>query len=200
MHYGNRGGDMRRVFPGTERYTVREAIQQSHIDEVWHIYMHMTAMNRTQAARGLADEPDYSYPVTNRRLFRLAGQAAEKWERDLLFLLWTVVGEVSFNAFLELLAREKEVQRALSTRTLPAAIGAFGAEDYELRPDLFAAARIEHAEEIIADTRSAPRTELLLTDFATVHRLVRELGIEDEVDYDFTHVSPRAATAQDGAP
>jgi 4-aminobenzoate N-oxygenase len=219
------------VFPGTERYTVREAIQQSHIDEVWHTYMHMTAMNRTQAARGLTDEPDYSYPVTNRRLFRLAGQAAEKWERDLLFLLWTVVGEVSFNAFLELFAREKEVQpahalvarlhardeaahgpvlagvikevfvhlnkeqRALFTRTLPAAIEAFGAEDYELWPDLFAAAGIEHAEEIIADTRSAPGTELLLTDFATVHRLVRELGIEDEVDYDFTHVSPRAATA-----
>jgi hypothetical protein len=118
-----------RVFPGTEHYTVREAIQQSHIDEVWHIYMHMTAMNRTQAARGLTDEPDYSYPVTNRRLFRLAGQ-----------------------------------------------------------------------EEIIADTRSAPGTEPLLTDFATVHCLVRELVIEDEVDYDLTHVSSRAATAQDGAP
>lgn len=209
------------VFPGADRYAVRETIQQSHIDEVWHTYMHMTAMRRTQAARALTDEPDYSLPVTNRRLFQLAGQSSEKWERDLLFLLWTVVGEVSFNGFLEMFADDKAVQpahalvarlhardeaahgpvlaevikevfvhlndaqRMMFARMMPTAIEAFGAEDYDLWPLLLARAGIDGVLEIVSETRSGSGSDLLFTDFAPVRRLIRDLGIEDEVDFDF---------------
>ncbi|WP_219825979.1 diiron oxygenase [Nonomuraea typhae] len=209
------------VFPGVDRYEVKEAIQQSHIDEVWHTYMHMTAMKRTEEARGLTTEPDYSHPVTNRRLHRLSAERSEKWERDLLFLLWTVVGEVSINNFLELLARDRTIQpmhalvarlhardeaahgpilaevmkdvfvhlnkeqRELFIRTLPEAIVAFGAEDYKLWPEILSFAGVGHADEIIADTRRSSDSELLLTDFSTVERLVCDLEIEDRVDYDF---------------
>ncbi|MET8139671.1 diiron oxygenase [Sphaerisporangium sp. NPDC005288] len=214
------------VFPGIDRYEIKEAVRQSHIDEVWHTYMHMTAMRRTQEAHGLTAEPDYSHPVTNRRLYRLTADRSEKWERNLLFLLWTVVGEVSINNFLELLARDRTIQpmhalvarlhardeaahgpvladvmkdvfvhlnkeqRELLIRTLPDAIVAFGAEDYELWPEILAFAGVKGAEEIIADTRRLPDADLLLTDFSTVQRLVRELEIEDRVEYDFAAGRP----------
>ncbi|MFI7019983.1 diiron oxygenase [Streptomyces sp. NPDC050164] len=209
------------VFPGVERYEAKEAVQQSHIDEVWHTYMHMTAMQRTKEARALTSEPDYSHPVTNRWLFRLLDEYREEWERDMLFLVWTVVGELHINNFLELLARDDTIQpmhalvarlhardeaahgpivaevmkdvfvhlskeqRELFIARLPDAIIALGAEDYEMWSQILRFAGVAGAEEMINDTRSLPGTELMLTDFSTVERLVRELGIEERVDYDF---------------
>lgn len=210
------------VFPGVDRYEAKEAVQQSHIDEVWHTYMHMTAMQRTKEARNLTVQPDYSHPVTNRRLFELTAKRSEKWERDILFLVWTVVGELHINNFLELLARDQTIQpmhalvarlhardeaahgpivaevmkdifvhlnreqRELFIRTLPDAITALGAQDYEIWSDILNFVGMDGATEIIADTRRLPGTEMMLTDFSTVERLVRDLGIEDAVDYDFT--------------
>jgi 4-aminobenzoate N-oxygenase len=98
------------VFPGVERYEAKEAMQQAHIDEVWHTYMHMTAMQRTKEAHNLTTQPDYSHPITNRILFELTAEHSEKWERDMLFLVWTVVGELHINNFLELLAHDTTIQ------------------------------------------------------------------------------------------
>ncbi|WP_049564755.1 diiron oxygenase [Streptomyces sp. SBT349] len=209
------------VFPGVERYEAKEAVQQSHIDEVWHTYMHMTAMQRTREARRLTVEPDYSHPVTNTRLFRLTAECSEKWERDMLFLVWTVVGELHINNFLELLAHDRTIQpmhalvarlhardeaahgpivaevmkdifvhltkeqRELFIRTLPDAIIALGAQDYDIWADILDFVGIAGATDIIADTRRLPGTEMMFTDFSTVARLIRDLGIEDRVEYDF---------------
>ncbi|MEZ0075599.1 diiron oxygenase [Planotetraspora sp. GP83] len=211
------------VFPGVDRYEAKEAVQQSHIDEVWHTYMHMIAMQRTREARQVTAEPGgYSHPVTNRRLYALEAETSERWERDLLYLLWTAVGEISVNAFLDLMARDKTVQpmhalvarlhardeaahgpvmlevmrevyphlnkeqKELFIRALPASIIAFGAEDYELWPQILEFAGIPKAREIIEDCQSAPGNELLVTDFSGVHRLVRELEIEHLVEFDFS--------------
>lgn len=210
------------VFPGVDRYEAKEAVQQSHIDEVWHTYMHMTAMQRTKEARNLTTQPDYSHPVTNRRLFELVAERSEKWERDMLFLVWTVVGELHINNFLELLARDRTIQpmhslvarlhardeaahgpivaevmkdifvhldkgqREIFVRTLPDAIRALGAQDYEIWSDILRFVGVPGAVEIINDTRRLPGTEMMLADFSTVERLVRDLDIEDQVDYDFT--------------
>jgi hypothetical protein len=209
------------VFPGVESFAAKEAIQQSHVDEVWHTYMHMLAMQRSKEARRITAEPDYVQPVTNRRLFELTAQTSERWEADVLYLLWTAVGEISINAFLDLLAADKTIQpmhtliarlhardeaahgpvlaelmrrifpkfnaaqRELFIRLLPDAIVAFGAEDYELWPQILRFSGIAKAEEIIEDTRRQPGADLMLTDFATIHRLVADLGIEDAVDFDF---------------
>jgi 4-aminobenzoate N-oxygenase len=211
------------VFPGVDRYEVKEAIQQSHIDEVWHTYLHMTAMQRTTAARNLTAQPDYSHPITNRRLFELTAQRSEKWERDMLFLVWTVVGEIHINNFLELLAHDEtihpmnslvarlhardeaahgpivaeimkdvfvhlnEEQRALFIHALPDGISALAMQDYEIWSDILQFVGVSGAAEIIADTRRMPDTEMMFTDFSTVHRLVCDLEIEDRVDYDFTN-------------
>lgn len=211
------------VFPGVDRYEAKEAVQQSHIDEVWHTYMHMTAMQRTREARQLTAEPDYSHPVTNDRLFQLTAERSEKWGRDILFLVWTVVGELHINNFLELLARDRTIQpmhslvarlhardeaahgpivaevmkdifvhlnkeqRELFIQTIPDAIIALGAQDYEIWADILDFVGIAGAKDIIADTRRLPGTDMMLTDFSTVARLVRDLEIEDRVEYDFAH-------------
>ncbi|WP_405710594.1 diiron oxygenase [Streptomyces sp. NBC_00046] len=215
----------RGVFPGIDRYEAKEAVQQSHIDEVWHTYMHMTAMQRTKEARNLTLEPDYSHPVTNRRLFELTAQRSEKWERDILFLVWTVVGELHINNFLELLAQDKTIhpmhslvtrlhardeaahgpivaelmkdvfvhltkeQRDLFTGSVGDAIRALAAQDYELWSEILQFVRIPGAVEIIADTHGLPGTDMMFTDFSTVERLVRELEIEERVDYDFSRTA-----------
>lgn len=209
------------VFPGVERYEAKEAMQQAHIDEVWHTYMHMTAMQRTKETRNLTTEPDYSHPITNRRLFELVAERSEKWEREMLYLVWTVVGELHINNFLELLARDKTIQpmhslvarlhardeaahgpiiaevmkdvfvhlnkeqRELFIRTIPDAIIALGAQDYEIWSDILHFVGIPGVTEIVNDTRRLPGTEMMLADFSTVERLVRDLEIEDRVDYDF---------------
>ncbi|MFD7732317.1 diiron oxygenase [Kitasatospora phosalacinea] len=209
-------------FPGLDSFDAKEAVQQSHVDEVWHTYMHMLAVRRTREARGITGEPEYVHPVTNRILYRLCAEAEEQWQRDLLFLLWTAVGEISVSTYLDLLARDRTIQplhahinhlhardeaahgpvlfelmkqifprlerreRDYLVRMLPDAVLAFGAEDYELWPQVLRASGIADAAGIIADTRAAPGNELLVTDFSGVARLCRELGIEDRVEFDFT--------------
>ncbi|MEV8526383.1 diiron oxygenase [Streptomyces sp. NPDC052000] len=98
------------VFPGVDRFEVKEIVRQSHIDEVWHTYMHMLGMQRTREARQVMAEPAATHPVTNRLLYEAQTEAGERWQTDLLYLLWTTVGEVSVNAFLDLMARDTTVQ------------------------------------------------------------------------------------------
>ncbi|WP_020663031.1 diiron oxygenase [Amycolatopsis benzoatilytica] len=216
------------VFPGVDRFEVKEAVQQSHIDEVWHTYMHMMAMQRTREARQVEAEHGFAQPVTNRRLYALADTMSEQWQQDLLYLMWTAVGEISINAFLDLLAGDKSIQpmhalvarlhardeaahgpvlaelmkeiypkldrkqQDFFVRHLPEAITAFGAEDYQLWPQVLRVAGIAKVDEIIADSRSQEDGEVMMNDFGTVRRLLRELDIEDKVEYDF-------GPAKDGA-
>ncbi|MGE7387801.1 diiron oxygenase [Streptomyces sp. NPDC004126] len=98
------------VFPGVDRFEVKEIVRQSYIDEVWHTYMHMLGTQRTREARQITQEPAAEHPVTNRLLYAAEGAAGERWQKDLLYLLWTTVGEVSVNAFLDLMAQDTTVQ------------------------------------------------------------------------------------------
>jgi hypothetical protein len=214
------------VFPGVTSFEARETVQQSHIDEVWHTYMHMLAMRHTRQARSLAAEPErYDHPVTNRRLYALAAAASERWERDLLYLLWTVVGEISINKFLDLVASDTTIQpmhaliarlhardeaahgpvlfhvmkdvfvhlnreqRELFARFLPTAITAFGAEDYDLWLRILTFAGFADAATIVADSRRRPGADMVVTDFGPVRRLVQELGLEDQIEFDFDSVA-----------
>ncbi|MFF5204984.1 diiron oxygenase [Streptosporangium sp. NPDC000396] len=129
------------VFPGVERFEAKEAIQQSHVDEVWHTYMHMLAMQRTRQARGIVAEPaTYEHPVTNRRLYALTAETSERWERDLLYLLWTAVGEISINKFLDLVAGDRTIQpmHALITRLHARDENAHGPVMFEVLKDVYA--------------------------------------------------------------
>ncbi|QIJ66064.1 diiron oxygenase [Streptomyces sp. JB150] len=209
------------VYPGVDRFEVKEIVRQSHIDEVWHTYMHMLGMQRTREARGITAEPDCGHPVTNRLLYEARDAAGERWEADLLYLLWTTVGEVSVNAFLDLMARDTTVQpmhatiarlhardesahgpvmvevmkdvfvhldsrqRDFFVRSLPAGITAFCAEDFDWWLQVLEFAGVRKARDIVEDSRGGPHADLLVTDFSGILRMLRELGVEDRVEFDF---------------
>ncbi|MYV45646.1 hypothetical protein GT031_08480 [Streptomyces sp. SID2888] len=101
---------MHGTFPGADGVHLKRAVQQTHVDEVWHTYMHMVAMQRTREIRKVTNEPSYPHTVTYRRLLEAEAQTSEQWERDLLKLIWTTVSEISVNAYLELLSRDETVQ------------------------------------------------------------------------------------------
>ncbi|MFB7913275.1 diiron oxygenase [Streptomyces sp. NPDC056061] len=212
---------MHGVFPGAEGVQLKRAVQQTHVDEVWHTYMHMVAMQRTREVRAVTDEPHYPHTVTYRRLLAAEARTSERWERDLLKLVWTTVSEISVNAYLELLSRDETVQplhalvprlhardesahssvmvevakalythldekqRRAFTDYLPQALHAFVAQDFEVWPGILAHAGIERADEIVADCRADAGNDLLVRDFSGIRRIVREMELEDRVDFAF---------------
>lgn len=212
---------MQGVFPGTDSVQLKRAVQQTHVDEVWHTYMHMIAMERTRDVRKVASEPEYPHTVTFRRLLDAMARADESWQRDLLKLVWTTVSEVSVNAYLELLSRDETVQplhslvprlhardesahssimvevakalylrmnagqRRFFVEALPEALNAFVAQDFAVWPEILRHAGFARAEEIVADCRQQAGNGLLVRDFSGVRRIVREMELEDLVDFDF---------------
>jgi hypothetical protein len=212
---------MHGAFPGADSVQLKRAVQQTHVDEVWHTYMHMIAMQRTRDVREVTSEPEYPHTVTFRRLLDAQAQAQESWQCDLLKLVWTTVSEISVNAYLELLSRDETVQplhslvprlhardesahssimvevaKALYLRmnaeqrqffvdSLPKALNAFVAQDFAVWPGILRHAGFDKAEEIVEDCRRQVGNGLLVRDFSGVRRIVREMDLEDLVDFDF---------------
>jgi 4-aminobenzoate N-oxygenase len=212
---------MHGAFPGADSVHLKRAVQQAHVDEVWHTYMHMIAMQRTREARAVTSEPDYPHTVTFRRLLEAESKAGWAWQHDLLKLVWTTVSEISVNAYLELLSRDETVQplhslvprlhardesahssvmvevaKALYLRmnaerrrffvdALPQALNAFVVQDFAVWPGVLRHAGFDKAEEIVGDSRDSAGTGLLVRDFSGVRRIVREMDLEDLVDFDF---------------
>ncbi|WP_329127449.1 diiron oxygenase [Streptomyces caniferus] len=212
---------MHGAFPGADGLQLKRAVQQTHVDEVWHTYMHMIAMQRTREVREITGEPAYPHTVTYRRLLEADAKASERWERDLLKLVWTTVSEISVNAYLELLSRDTTVQplhalvprlhardesahssvmvevakalyvhmnteqRRVFVDSLPTALHAFVEQDFAVWPGILRAAGFEKADEIVEDCRRQAGTGLLVRDFSGVRRIVREMELEDQVDFDF---------------
>ena len=101
---------MHGAFPGASGMDIRRTVQQAHVDETWHTYMHMMAMQRTRDLRGVQEEPQRPAAVTYQRLVEAWAEATEPWERNLLTLVWATVAEVSVNAYLTLLSRDTTIQ------------------------------------------------------------------------------------------
>lgn len=212
---------MHGAFPGADGVHLKRAVQQTHVDEVWHTYMHMVAMQRTREIRKVTSEPSHPHTVTYRRLVEAEAQTSEQWERDLLRLIWTTVSEISVNAYLELLSRDESVQplhalvprlhardeaahssvmvevakalyvhlnkeqRRMFVDSLPKALHAFVAQDFEVWPGILRHAGIEAADEIVADCRAQTGNGLLVRDFSGIRRIVREMELENLVAFDF---------------
>jgi hypothetical protein len=101
---------MHGVFPGAEDIVVRKAVQQALIDEHFHTYIHMLAVDRTSRLRETELPLQCPRSVTYRRFLDSQARARSRWERDLLALVWTVVSEVTINAYLCLLSRDTLIQ------------------------------------------------------------------------------------------
>ncbi|GAA0397158.1 4-aminobenzoate N-oxygenase [Streptomyces luteireticuli] len=101
---------MHGVFPGSDDPLIRKSVQQAVVDESFHTYMHMLAIDRTRELRKISERPPQPELVTYRRLRRVLADMPEKWERDIAVLVWGAVAETCINALLALLARDTTIQ------------------------------------------------------------------------------------------
>ncbi|MGW0535648.1 4-aminobenzoate N-oxygenase [Streptomyces sp. NPDC003032] len=101
---------MRGVFPGSDHPLVRQAVQQSIVDESFHTYMHMLALSRTRQLRGVRNRPEQPPLITYRRLREVLAEIPEEWERDVAVLVWGAVAETCINSLLALLAGDDSIQ------------------------------------------------------------------------------------------
>jgi hypothetical protein len=166
------------VFRGGERFDVKQAVQQAHVDETWHTYMHMMAMHHTREVRALGPEPDYPHAVTYRRLVAEQEKVTDAWHRDLLALAWTTVTEVSVNAYLELLSRDTTIQprHALVARLHARDEAAHGSVMVEVTRELYAHLDPAHRRVFAA---ALPKAVLAFAahDYRAWPHLLRHVGI-----------------------
>jgi hypothetical protein len=101
---------MDKAVPGCDDFAMRSVVQQSLIDEHFHSFMHYNAIESTLQLRNLEDNPNFPLSVTYRELVRAQSEVSEKWEKNMLVIVWAIVSEVSINAFLDLLSGNKEIQ------------------------------------------------------------------------------------------
>lgn len=97
-------------FPGINKFHMKQALQQCLIDEHFHILMHMTAINETKKLRSISMPLNSPYSIIYRRLIEEQKKVTDRWKKDLLLLVWTIVSEISINAYLNLLSTNKDIQ------------------------------------------------------------------------------------------
>ncbi|ADB33182.1 conserved hypothetical protein [Kribbella flavida DSM 17836] len=212
---------MQRVFPGSDDRVIQQTVQQSLVDESFHTYMHMMAVNRTCDLRGIGERPKQPTLITYRRLQAVLAEMTEQWQRDVAVLVWGAVAETCINALLGLIARDPGVQpmhslitklhlrdesahgsvivevvkilyarmnqsqRDVLVRCLPPALESFGVQDpMALRIELRTAG-IAKADDIVADVGRGGSGTKLVRDYSGTQRLVSELGLSGQVDFDF---------------
>ncbi|RKS08422.1 para-aminobenzoate N-oxygenase AurF [Nocardiopsis sp. Huas11] len=94
-----------------------------------------------------------------------------------------------------------EQKRALP-RILPMALNAFSEQDQSTLEYALTSAGVPGAEVILRDLRGEPASARLVRDYSGARRLVRELGLQEEVDFDFPAApewSPVGEPSQDTA-
>jgi hypothetical protein len=95
---------------GEDDWHFREAIQQALIDEQYHTLMHLRAIERTKKDRQIQTQMNLPPSITFRRLEALKQKLSEQWQRDLAAIAFSVVAEISVNAFLDTLAKDQGIQ------------------------------------------------------------------------------------------
>lgn len=76
-------------------------------------------------------------------------------------------------------------QRAFFARTLSQALSAFIAQDYSMWEAILTQLGVEDAALIIADTRESNKNATIMRDYSGLHRLAQDLGISEQIDFDF---------------
>ncbi|VVP53213.1 hypothetical protein PS903_05416 [Pseudomonas fluorescens] len=82
-------------------------------------------------------------------------------------------------------ANMQPVQRTFFAQTLSVALSAFVAQDYSMWEAILTQLGVEDAALIIADTRESNKNATIMRDYSGLHRLAQDLGIGDEIDFDF---------------
>lgn len=168
-------------FPGTANPLTHRAVMQAIIDENYHSLMHANATAVTRAQRG-KPYPDDVLPdaYTARRLRQLHLRCSEPWERNVLTLAFATVSEISINAYLNLLADDRDIQPInRSTASLHnrdewchASITA------EIAKDIYA--NLDRRQRAIF-VRALPQAleAFVANDYGTWYRVVELVGLRD---------------------
>lgn len=103
-------------FPGLGGHDMEIALAQAMVDEQYHSLMHISASALTRRKRGRAF-PDSALPEshTARTHQHLREQCTQRWQRSLTTLAFATVSEISINAYLDLLAEDRDIQVLNST-------------------------------------------------------------------------------------
>lgn len=99
---------------GNEDWISMESIRQTLVDEHYHTLMHMRAIQGTRRLRGLTEYLNLPPSVTFRRLCSFQELLRDDEDKALASVAFATVAEISVNAFLDILADDKEIQVANS--------------------------------------------------------------------------------------
>ena len=92
-------------------------------------------------------------------------------------------------------ANMQPVQRTFFAQTLSVALSAFVAQDYSMWEAILTQLGVEDAALIIADTQESNKNATIMRDYSGLHRLAQDLGISDEIDFDFRPTLKATAAA-----
>lgn len=77
------------------------------------------------------------------------------------------------------------VQREFFARNLSVALSAFIAQDYSMWEAILTQLGVADAAVIIADTRESNKNATIMRDYSGLHKLAQDLGISEQIDFDF---------------
>ncbi|WP_440683471.1 diiron oxygenase [Cysteiniphilum halobium] len=101
---------LRGQIPGADKYVVKQNLLQTLIDEEFHLLMHELAIKKTLEFRGINKPINWSKSIIYRELIINQKLMNEQWQKNLLGLIWTIVSEMTINAYLNLLAEDNTIQ------------------------------------------------------------------------------------------
>lgn len=83
-------------------------------------------------------------------------------------------------------ANMDEEHRRFFVRMLPEALRAFIAQDYSMWEAILHQLGVQDTDTIISDTKKASAGAVIMRDYSGLHRFASDLGILDEIDFDFS--------------
>jgi hypothetical protein len=101
---------MEGIYPGTDNFDMKSVVQQSLVDEHFHSLMHYNAIEATKKVRNLTETIDLPDSITYRHLVECQSTVGDDWQRKSMVLVWAIVSEISINAYLTLLSKNKAIQ------------------------------------------------------------------------------------------
>lgn len=96
---------------GGDHAHFRKAMRQALVDEHYHTLMHLEAIERTKKDRNICKNLILPKAITYRRLESLHAKLVEPWHKELASIAFATVAEISVNAYLNLLANDKNIQK-----------------------------------------------------------------------------------------
>ena len=188
------------AFPGAEDILLRKAVQQALIDEHFHTYIHMLAVDRTCALRATGPPLRCPESVTYRRFARCQAAAPSPWERNLVALVWTVVSEVTINAYLCLLSKDTTIQplHRIVTRLHDRDEAAHGRLMVEVAKSLYLHMSRQQRRTFAEALRPALEA-FVAHDFSAWRAILHRVGIEgaEEIVDDCEHDTGTGALVRD---